>query len=391
MRSRRSKVRKTMHRLRSEWAPPLIVGAIGGFLGAVFGIPTPWLIGPMVAGLVAAVGFRANYRIPPLAFSIAQVAIGLTVGLSFSIETIHRLGAHLPIVIGVLVTTTGLSLANGYLLARWTGIDRASGLLGCIPGAASAMVASADKVGADALVVAVLQYVRILLILALVPPAISAWARHLEAAGWTLLPTHGGSTQTVPTLITQSVSPETLSPVIGVLLLVALGWIGAGLGRRLGLPSPYVLGPMMLATATVTVFPTVESELSVPPPLFNLALTVIGTSVGLRFSGDILKSLRRVVIVELLLLTVLLLLSALLAALMARITGIDLMSAVLGNVPGALEAIVATAVDLQTNAPIVAAMQTMRSLALLCLGPWIVDRLHRAQRPGTSLHTSHSE
>lgn len=348
------------------WIPAVAVGGAGALVAGVLGLPVPWLIGPLLAGMTTSVLFRRNWSIPQTFLTCAQVVIGLTVGMSFSLDTLVDLGGHLPAVLIVLAVTTALSLANGYLLARWTGIDRASGFLGCVPGAASAMVAAADQVGADARTVAVLQYVRLLFILSLAPAAISAWSEWVGHTGAASAPTDQIAASTLP-----------FHPAVLLTVLVVIGVAGSLLGTRLHFPSPYVLGPMVLATVFAT---ATDVSLAVPKPVFSLALAVIGVSVGLRFNADVLKSLRNMVLVQLVLLIGLLALSAGLAYILHATTGIDLVTAVMGNIPGALEGMVAIAVDLGVDVPIVAAMHTLRSFALLCIGPWIVR--HLQPRPG---------
>lgn len=370
---------------RLRWLPAMAVGALGGGIAAAIGLPVPWLVGSLISGLITSVYFGRRLSVPGRLLAAAQITIGLTVGLSFSVDTIANVGRAFPAVALVLSATTAASLANGYLLSRWTEISRASGLLGSIPGAASAMVAAADKVGADARTVAVLQYVRLLFILIVVPPLLAAWTHyagfaHAAAAG------AGGATAA----LSAPGAPGTLAPetarvpwAIVIPGLAALGVAGAAIGERLSFPSPYVLGPMVLAVSVGLILPDlVAAGFSVPPPLFASALLVIGTSVGLRFDKDVLGTLKRAVAIYLLLLVALLAVSALLAYLLHLVAGIDLATAVMGNIPGALEGMVGVSMDLGANAAVVAAMQTMRSVGLLCVGPWIVRGLQKVAEAG---------
>lgn len=374
---------------------PFIIGAAGGVCAWLIQAPVPWLIGSLGAGLIASVLFRLNLKVPPAAQSGAQITIGLTVGLSFSLETLTSLGVHLPAVLGVLIATTALSLGMGALIARWTSVDRATGFLGTVPGAASAMVAAADQLGADARMVAVLQYVRLLFIIIVAPTAIAAWAdRSSPIDPVSPSPIFDGVNQ----LESITPSPDIVMPaaetlggalsealsLLGPLALLALvGILGAASAARLKLPSPYVMGPMILATLLTTL---TDWAPSMPPLIFNGALVVLGTWIGLRFNPDTIKSMKQVILVELVLLTGLLSASAALAYLLHIVTGIDLTTAILGNVPGALEAIIATAVDLGADAPTVAAIQTTRSFSLLCIGPVVVRLLQKrvlASKPET--------
>ncbi len=65
--------------------------------------------------------------------------------------------------------TAALSLCKGYLLSLWGGVSRPTGFLASIPGSASAIVPMSEELGADSIAVAILQYLRLLLVILIVP------------------------------------------------------------------------------------------------------------------------------------------------------------------------------------------------------------------------------
>lgn len=75
----------------------------------------------------------------------------------------------LPAVVGVSLGTLTLSVLGGLLLARLASLDRPTAVLGMLAGAAEGVVAASQEASADARLVAVIQYLRLLIVLGSVP------------------------------------------------------------------------------------------------------------------------------------------------------------------------------------------------------------------------------
>ena len=154
----------------------------GGLVFHVLNLPVAWLLGPMFAGSLLAFASSEPKQIPHPARAGAQVVIGVAVGLRLSPEAFWGLGSELPFLLLLVAATGALSMLNGYLLGRFAGVDPATGFLGSIPGAASGMIAISGDLGADPRLVALLQYMRVLLVALLVPFFVQHAAPHLMGA-----------------------------------------------------------------------------------------------------------------------------------------------------------------------------------------------------------------
>ena len=101
--------------------------------------------------------------------TFGQVVIGVALGAQLTSDTLSAVvGDWLPITI-VTVATLLISLVAGLLLSRATGLDRPTALLGLIAGGASGIVAMSDELGADARLVAFMQYLRVLIVVVTAP------------------------------------------------------------------------------------------------------------------------------------------------------------------------------------------------------------------------------
>src|SRR3954453_1313026 len=99
----------------------------------------------------------------------AQAVIGVTIGALVRLSTLGAIGEHWLPVLLVTIGTLVLSLAAGQLLRLQRGISPVTGAFSMIAGGASGITAIARDLGADEQGVAVLQYIRVLIVLIAMP------------------------------------------------------------------------------------------------------------------------------------------------------------------------------------------------------------------------------
>ncbi len=331
-----------------------MAAVLGGGLAASLRIPVAWMIGPLVGALLIALAGGVQRQVARLPQQIGQVIIGVSVGVSFPWRTFQLVGANLPALAVVISITLVLAGINGYILWRWAAVERGAALLGSVPGAASSMVAMGTAMGADARVVAVLQYIRLLTIVFAAPVIM----KHLF----------------VPVAPAAAVAVSIPPPLAHITALswagmVACALLGILVSKRISLPAGMFLGPFIVTLAASW------SGLPVHKPpvwLFNIALLLIGATVGAQFDRKVLASLRRAVWLEPLLVLAFIGCSCLLGFVFHVVTGIDVVTATLGFVPGAMEAMIATSSEMGADVAMVSAMQVLRMLGVLLAGPVLV-------------------
>lgn len=333
----------------------LVLAILAGLLFDWLNIPVGWLLGPMIIGIVYATIQGNPQPLPPVFMTLGKATIGLATAVRFSPETLSMaLNYAIPILLCVLLTGC-LSLFHGYLLSRLAGIDRVTGLLAFIPGAASTIVAIGDEMGADAIAVAVLQYLRVLLVVLVIP----------SLAGF-ILPAHP-VTQATTSIVINNHLPM---PIFFNLLVLA-GCCGLGIwgGNRLRLPASGLLGPMLV---TLVAFWELPYQLQVPQWLFAIGLLFVGVSIGLKFNRQAAQKLLKAVLIEVGLVLVLILLCLGVGYEFHVVTQVDTNTAVLGFTPGGIEAMIATVMQLGGDAGLVLAMQMCRMLMIIVIAPWLV-------------------
>lgn len=315
----------------------------------------------LLVGLAVAL-LRPSSRaaIPRPAFLAAQAVLGVMLGTYVESSSLSALADDwLPVAV-VSVGTLALSIGAGLALTRTTELDAPTGALGMVAGGASGIVAMADELGADARLVAFMQYLRVLVVVLSIPVVV---ALGFPAAGG------GGGPDDGPLLAGLS----------DWLLTAGVAIAGAWAGRLTKLPAATLLGPLLLAGAITLAEP---DALDVPPLARELAFALIGLEVGLRFTAETLRAMGRLLAPVILAILALMAGSFLFALGLAATTSASLLEAYLATTPGGLYAVLAVAFGAGADTTFVVAVQTLRLLSLVILAPfvvrWVVHRVARA-------------
>ncbi|MDX9979539.1 MAG: AbrB family transcriptional regulator [Lentisphaeria bacterium] len=343
-----------------RWLVWGLVAVAGGWLFDVLRLPVAWLLGPMVTAMILSMLLAPPPGIERNGSTVGQWIIGTMMGASFSLTALRAGLPHIPVLLGLIVFTAGLCLLNGWLLQRLAGVDATTGFLGSLPGAAAASVALAADLKADQFMVVMLMYIRVLLIILLVPVILSPWVDTETVAG-------GGRGGRV------FVSPAPWFSVLSLALAVGVAW----LGRRARIPSANYLGPFVLFLFLKNLLP--ELRLGLPSPCFRLGMLLLGVAVGARFDLNRFRQLWRPALIQVGLVCGLLLACLGAGYVFHRATGVDLLTAVLCTTPGGKESMTALSIEIGGNVELVIVMQTVRWLLVMFLGPalalWMAGRV----------------
>jgi membrane AbrB-like protein len=344
--------------LRS-WTAAIAATAVVSAGFAAVHAPSPVLLGGVVGGIAAALTLRSVPDVPRAANALAQGVIGVAVGALVSSSTLHAIGAHwLPVVL-VCAATLAISVVLGLVLAAVSAVDSATASAGMIAGGAAGMVSISDELGADDRLVLMMQYLRVLLIVAFMPlvatSVFKASSLHEPAAA-----TSGG----------------TVHAVVFALVCIVLG---IPLGRLLRAPAAPLIGPMLFATAAAFLVPSLA--LPVPTALEDLALGVVGLQVGLRFTPASLRSAGSLLPITAFFVVVLVATCGLLGLLLGRLAHVDQLDAYLATTPGGLYVVLATAVTGHADAGFILSVQLLRTFLMLLAGPVTVRALVRWRTP----------
>jgi uncharacterized protein len=217
------------------------------------------------------------------------------------------------------------------------------------------MLAMSDPLGADARLVALMQYTRVVVVV------VTATLVGRLMTGAAPQPASGQGLQAAPEGVDLLVQGTVQTYTVTVLVAV----LGAWAGTRLRLPAGALLGPLILGIALAELGVV---HLAWPPGAPQAAYLVLGLWVGLLFDGAYVKRAGRLFPFVLASAVGLVLACAALGWALAELTGIDGMTAYLATTPGGIESVAIVALGTGADAPLVLAVQMLRLLAVVFAG-----------------------
>jgi membrane AbrB-like protein len=335
-----------MNRLYSQWALILIASVAIGALLAWLRLPAALLLGPMLAGIALA-AFGTTARVPNALFLVAQGIIGCMIARMVPLTVAGELLGHWPVFTFGVLAVIGASTLLGWLMTRMQVLPGTAVLWGSSPGAATAMIVMAEAHGADARLVAFMQYLRV----AAVAAVASMVARVFG------LNTAGPHVVWFP--------PLSYPSLVATLALATLGPL---LAHKLQIRSGAFLVPLLVALF-LNYMGWMVIEL--PPWLLVLSYAILGWSIGLRFTRPLLlhvtKAFPRVLACMLTLIAV----CGVVAGVLVIAAGVDPLTAYLATSPGGADSVAIIAASTRVDVPFVLAMQTTRLVAVIVLAPVI--------------------
>ena len=346
------------------WVVVALATFFGGSLVENVGMPAPHLLTGLIAGLVLALtglARRAGAVMPRLVYLAAQAVAGVLLGTYFSLPALGRVGWALVPLVAITVATLLLSVGAGLLLARRTGLDEPTAALGLIAGGSSGIVAAADDLGADARLVAVLQYVRLILVVLSAPLLVRF-----------VLAPHG----TYAAVGAKEI--EATASLHGYLLTIGLAALGALAGTKLKIPAGALIVPLLLTALGGGL--GLWNDLQPPETVREPAFIIIGLAVGLGFDLLVLRRAARAAPSALAAIVGIIAACGALAAAVAASTPVSLLDAYLATTPGGINAVLVTAFAAGANTSLVFGLQGLRLVVMVLVAPALVRYLLRRQR-----------
>ena len=339
----------SLHTTILRWLGLLCLSVLAVAVFLAVHLSAGMMLGPMIAAIIVAVSGH-GVRVPKSLFSLSQAIIACMVASGLSAPVLRDIVQHSGIMLFSVLSVVVVSFGTGAVLAYFRVVPGTSALWGSSPGGASMMTLMCEAFGADARLVAFMLYFRVIL----VAIATSVVARIVTAG------------HHVPYLPPSGVGD--IYPTIALILGCSL------LGPRLRIPAAPLLLTILLGTiAKLTGIFTVATPEWLRVPAYFL----LGWTIGLRFTGPVLRHALSALPAVALSSTILILTCAALAFPVARLAHVDLLSAYLATSPGGLDTIVIISASIPVNLPFIVSLQTARMIAVIVLGPMIARPLGR--------------
>ncbi|MBX2830050.1 MAG: AbrB family transcriptional regulator [Rhodospirillales bacterium] len=331
----------------AQWVLMVAVSLALSVLLHHWNVPASLLVGPMVIGII--MGTNGATIAPPKSLYLgAQAVLGTMIGGSMTIGILTSFAQDWPLIIGVTTMTLLASSFLGWILCVRQVLPGTAGIWGSSPGAASAMVIMAEAFGADARLVAFMQYVRVVIVVAVASSVANFWVDPTMAA---------------------EIGPYDWFPSFdlgGFAITLGLAAICCYVGQKSGLPSGPLLVPIIITTIL-----HVSGVLDVVLPEWFLGLTyaMIGWVIGLKFTPPVLRHAADAFPKVLLSIFILIGFCAGLSVFLVVFLDVDPLTAYLATSPGGLDSVAIIAASTNVDLSFILVLQATRFFMVLAFGP----------------------
>lgn len=339
------------------YAGALACGVVGDWIN----LPLPWLIGAMVFATALRLA-DLPVDVPQVTRPIGQVLIAASVGLSFTPEAVGVLAQLVVPMVAAAILTVAAGFLTAAVLVRLSGIGALQAVLASVPMGPVESGNLARRYGVPPAQVILGQTLRIVALVAIIPP---------------LLVFLDGSVRD-PQLVLRS-TPWT---VPGAVLLVLCAVAGALLARRLKISNPFFVGALAGAAGAAALSLPVSA---LPFPLLVAAQVFLGVWLGAVFDRKLLRESGSFIPAALLCTGLMMILCGALGLGLAWLTGLPWEVMVLATAPGSVTEMALTAKILQEGVAVVTAFHLVRIFLILPMAPLIARLAARFGDPPNPL------
>ncbi|MEQ8916741.1 MAG: AbrB family transcriptional regulator [Silicimonas sp.] len=337
----------------------LALSGLAGFAAQAIGTPLPFMLGPLACSALIATALPRHlpqgYRFPTWLRLVFIAIIGLMIGSQVT-PALFTEAHHYALTLGAVTLFVGLAHGLGYAVFRTLGgYDSTTAFYASTPGGLYESIEMGEAAGADMTRLMMQQFLRIIVVVTLLPLGLSLWlgAPVGSAAG-------------------QSLARGDV-PWSDLPLVALAGLAGLALGHALRLPAGQMTGPMAVAALLSL---TGWLSFDIPQWLVNLAQMVLGTALGMRFTGLSRGLLLRGAGLALVSVGGMLAIGVGLAALLQRMTNEPVDVLVISLAPGGVTEMALVALSLQANPAFVTLHHIYRILlTVVALG--VITRLRQ--------------
>ena len=328
------------------------------------------LVGALIAGALLNVFTPYGYM-PYAGRFAAQMAAGAYIGALFDRKQLRSIRRVWKPYLMIMLFFLLANLLAGFLIWRTGACDLMTALLCCVPGGMSDTPLIAADMGADVGTVAILQFVRMVTGVVLMPSVIALLVRPGASAPKeeeTPVPAADAPTPEETAQADQA-SPKKTIPLAAATVAVAA--VGGGLGKISGIPAGILVGSMAL----VIVMNLTYGRAYLPMPLKRAAQILSGAYIGCTLTMESILRLKNLILPAVIILAVYVPMSLLCGWLNARLFHRDVRESMLSATPGGASDMALIAADLGVESADLMVTQVLRMVSVVLLFPQLVQRL----------------
>ena len=330
----------------------LLTAFLGAGIAAWIGLPLPYLLGSSIAVAAASLcGLRIV--LPKWLMNFIFLILGIQIGSGITPEAIGQIAVW-PFSFFMLFVALVLVTGFTYLLLRKiAGWDGQTALFSSLPGALSFVLAAASETRADMVKIAVIQSLRLFLLIGFLAPLLALFAESAPHTG--VLLNHDWTLEQV-------------------LFLGVAGIGGALIGHFSRIPGGLMLGAML---ASGLLHGTGLVEAVMPKQVADIGMVIIGVLIGSRLKAEHRRQLLSYLPIGLAAFTVGTITSIAVGVALWLVMDIHPAQIALAFAPGAMEALTVIAFSQGVDPTYVASHHVVRfimiALAVPFLARWLMN------------------
>lgn len=363
-----------------RWGLLFALTALLSFCLTILAIPAAYMLSAIISALIISL-LNQSVVLPRWLFLTGQGVIGAMIAHTIPTAIFGQFGTHLPLVLGGVCSVLLLSNGLGIFLTKRHLLPGTTAIWGISPGAATAMTIMAEEFGADVRLVALMQYLRVIMV-ALVAIGVA----HFSAGKTDHTLLHHTLSWHIANIVNGTHGANSMDPkqFAATLVLIVVGVI-AGIRLKIGAgPLLLTLGLALISSNTGVI------TLTLPHPLLVISYVFIGWNIGFRFNRQSLQY--ALALFPRILFSIILLISAcaLLSHLLVIFLGIDSLTAYLAMSPGGADSVAIIAASSHVDMSFVMTMQTGRLILVFLSGPSLARYIASRQKKSLEI-SSHGK
>ena len=350
----------------------ILVGLIGAGIALKYKVPAGAMIGSLFAVAVFSV-LTGKANLPQSYKIITQISTGAFIGSKIKAEDIKGLRYVLFPAITMVVLMALINFIMGFFICKFTDIDIVTALFATAPGGIADMTIISYDFGADSSKVAVLQLIRVISVIGIMPTLIKIMIKKVQKKEKLKNQETENKNLNNKNYSEKSSKPkpdtsfkENLKKVFITLFIGAVTGI---FGYVVGIPA----GAMSVSMAGVAAYNVFSSKAYMPIKLRQFIQVLAGALIGAKMTmGDII-GLKEIILPVFVAVIGFCLMNLVLGILIYKITDFNVQTSLFSASPGGMSDMSIIASELGADAPKVAVMQFLRLVSVVAFYPILID------------------
>lgn len=348
----------------------LIIGMAGGLTALKLKVPAGAMVGSMLFVtlyniITGEAFFPQDLRV------VTQIATGAFIGAGVTKKDVIDLKLMIKPAVLMVTSMIIMDVLLGYIMYKITDIDLVTSLFACAPGGLVDMSLISSDLGADSAKVALLQMVRLMSVLIILPPVIKHISLRYSDKG------EKDNYKNAEELLEDGYSRGEKASgnecikrdkYINLAVTIIVASIAGLIGYKLGIPA----GAMTISMIAVGALNIFYNRGYMPINIRRVTQIFAGALIGQRMRyGDII-ALKSMILPVLILIIGIIAVNFCIGLFISRAAKLELVSSLLASAPGGMSDMALVAKDLGGDAPKVAVLQLARYICIVGFYPIII-------------------